>query len=199
MFTFTMPKTINKETLEALLATQPKSEIAKQFGITDKSVTRLIRQYGLPNPPYIQSEETKQRRALAVKAAHQRIPDLIERKVRGLKAHNEKIKGKHLEDVYPPEQAAQMKEHMRQLRLGKPLNRKPREGPKLCSVCGGMVETGTGKKQQSYCKACMSIYFKAYYQDRKQHYRELTNESRRRRQKEWGKYISELKSQPCKD
>lgn len=136
---------------------------------------------------------------MAVKAAHQRIPDLTMRKVRGLKVHSEKIKGKHLEDVYPPEQAARMKEHMSQVRRGKPVKRKPREGPKLCSICGESVELGKGKQQQSYCKACMSTYFKAYYQERKGHYKELTNESRRKRQKEWRAYLSELKSQPCKD
>ncbi len=194
-----MAKSIDKEELEALLATHTKPEIAGRFGITAKSVTRLIRQYGLPNPAYYQSEETKQRRAKAVKAAHQRIPDLTARKVRGFKAHNEKIKGNHWEDVYSPEQAARMKEHMSQVRRGKPVKRKPREGPKLCSICGESVEPGKGKQQQSYCKSCMSIYFKAYYQERKSHYRELTNESRRKRQKEWRDYLSELKRQPCKD
>ena len=84
-----MPKTIDRQTLEALLTSRTKTEIAEQYGITTKSVTRLIRQHGLPNPPYIQSEETKRLRVAAIKTAHRRDPDLIARKVKGSRKHNQ--------------------------------------------------------------------------------------------------------------
>ena len=194
-----MPKTIDKQTLEALLATSTKAEIAARFGITTKSVTRLVKQYGLPNVRPTQSEETRRRRAESVKAAHRRDPGLTVRKVKGLKAHHEKIQGKHWEDSYPPEKVSQMKLQASLSRRGKPVKRKPRETPKLCALCGSLVESGKGKKLQSYCKACMSIYFKAYYGQRKEHYKTLNNEGRRRRVAIWKDYLSELKSRACQD
>lgn len=193
-----MPKTIDRQTLEALLTSRTKAEIAEQYRITPKSVTRLIRQYGLPNPPYIQSEETKRLRAEAIKEAQQRDPELIERKVKGIRAHNQKVKGKQWEELYPAEQVMALKEQARQRMLGKVL-RKPGNGPKLCALCGAEVETGKGRKTQSYCKACMSSYFKEYYGQRQKHYLKVTNESRRRRQAEWRQLLEQLKSKPCCD
>ncbi|MBL8208572.1 MAG: hypothetical protein JNM09_30355 [Blastocatellia bacterium] len=193
-----MPKTIDRQTLEALLTSRTKYEIAKQYGITAKSVTRLIHQYGLPNPPYIQSEETKRLRAEALKATHQRDPDLIERKVKGFRAHNQKVKGKRWEELYSTEKVGALKEQARQRMLGKVL-RKPKEGPKFCVLCGAEIEKGKSRKTQSYCKACMSSYFKSYYGQRKEHYLKISNENRRRRQSDWRKVLEQLKSKPCTD
>ena len=194
-----MPKSVDKQTMEALLATNTKAEIAEQFGITAKSVTRLIRQYGLPNPPYVQSEETKRRRNEAVAAARRNDPGLVARQVKGFRERAEQAKGKRWEEIYSPEKAAEMKARCRQAHLGKKGNRKPKPGPKLCALCGALLELGEGKKLQSYCKACMSDYFKAYYSQRKEHYKEITNQNRRQRIAEWKKYLAELKGQPCKD
>lgn len=193
-----MPKTIDRQTLEALLTSHTKNEIAEQCGITSKSVTRLIRQYELPNPPYIQSEETKQLRAEAIKAAHQRDPELVERKVKGFRTHNQNVKGKRWEEIYSLEKTAALKEKAQQRMLGKVL-RKPRIGPKFCALCEGEVEEGNSQKTQSYCKACMSSYFKEYYGQRKDHYLKVTNENRRRRHSDWRRLIAELKSNPCYD
>lgn len=119
-----MPKTIERQTLEALLTSRAKNEIAEQNGIAAKSVTRLIRQYGLLNPPYIQSEETKRLRAEAIKAAHHRDPSLIKLKVKGIRTHQQKVKGKRWEEIYPSEKATALKEQARQRMLGNVL-RKP--------------------------------------------------------------------------
>ncbi len=194
-----MAKTIDKQTLEALLKTSTKTQIAEQFGITTKSVTRLIQQHGLPNPPYVQSEETRRLRVEAIQAARRQAPDLVERQVKGLRERAQLIKGKRLEDMYPPEQAAEIRRKASEARLGKPGHRKPREGPKLCSICGAPVEPGAGKKVQSYCKACMSVYFKDYYEQRKEHYRQITNENRRQRQALWRERFAQLKNCPCQD
>ncbi len=193
-----MPKTIDKHTLEALLTSCTKNEIAEQYGITSKSVTRLVRQYGLSNPLYIQSEETKQLRAEAIKAAHRRDPELIGRKVKGLRTHNQNVKGKRWEEIYTSEKTAALKEKAQQRMLGKVL-RKPREGIKFCALCQAKVEEGNSQKTQSYCKACMSSYFKEYYGQRKDHYLKVTNENRRRRHSDWRRQIAELKSKPCYD
>jgi hypothetical protein len=194
-----MPKTIDKQTLEVLLKISTKAEIAERFGITAKSVTRLIRQYGLPNPPYRQSDETKRLRVEAIQAARRQDPDLVERQIKGLRAHIRQIKGKRVEDVYPPDKATEIKQKAREARLGKPPNRKPREGPKFCSICGAPVKPGSGKKVQGYCKNCMSAYFKGYYEQRKEHYKQMNNESRRQRRVIWRDRLAQLKNRPCKD
>ncbi len=194
-----MAKTVDKQTLEALLKTSTKAQIAERFGITTKSVTRLIRQYGLPNPPYVQSDETKSLRVEAIQAARRQDPSLVERQVKGLRAHNRLIKGKRVEDVYPPDKAAAFRRKAREARIGKPPNRKPREGPKFCSICGAPVEPGNGKKVQGYCRNCMSAYFKGYYGQRKEHYKQLNNESRRQRRAIWRERLAQLKNRPCQD
>jgi hypothetical protein len=194
-----MAKTIDKQTLEALLKTCTKAQIAKRFGITTGSVTRLIRQYGLPNPPYVQSEETKRLRVEAIQAARRLDSSLVERQVKGLRAHTQSLKGKRLENVYPPDKAAEIRRKSKEARIGKPANRKPREGPKFCSSCGAPVEPVNGKKVQSYCRSCMSAYFKGYYEQRKEHYKQVTNENRRWRQAIWRERIAQLKNRPCKD
>jgi hypothetical protein len=194
-----MPETIDKQTLEALLKISTKAEIAERFGITAKSVTRLIRQYGLPNPGYVQSVETKRLRVEAIQAARRQDPSLIERQIKGLRAHNRLIKGNRVEDVYAPDKAAEIKRKAREARIGKPPNRKPREGPKFCSICGAPVEPGSGKKVQAYCKNCMSAYFKSYYDRRKEHYKQMNNESRRQRRAIWRERLAQLKNRPCKD
>lgn len=193
-----MPKTIDRQTLETLLTSRTKNEIAEQYGITAKSVTRLICQYGLPNPPYIQSEETKRLRVEAVKAAHHRDPELIERKVTGFRKYTQAVKGKRWEEVYSSEKVTELKAQARQRMLGN-IRRKPREGPKFCALCGAEIEKGKGQKTQSYCKACMSSYFKEYYGQRKERYLRVTNENRRRRQSDWRKQLEQLKSKPCCD
>src|SRR5262245_43122685 len=194
-----MAKSVDKRTLEALLKTSTKAKIAEKFGITAKSVTRLIRQYGLPNPPYVQSDETKRLRVEAIQAARRRDASLIERQVKGLRAHNQMVKGKRVEDVYPPDKAAEIRRKAREARIGKPPNRKPREGPKFCSICGASVEPGDGKKVQAYCRSCMSVYFKGYYEKRKEHYKQMNKESRRQRHAIWRKRLAQLKNRPCKD
>jgi hypothetical protein len=194
-----MPKTIDKKTLEALLNISTKAQIAQRFGITTKSVTRLIRQYGLPNPQYVQSDETKRLRVESIQAARRRDPSLVESQIKGLRAHNRLIKGKQVEEVYPPDKAEEIKRKAREARMGKPSNRKPREGPKFCSICGAPVEPGGGKKVQAYCKSCMSTYFKGYYGQRKEHYKQITNKNRRRRQAIWREYLAQLKNRACKD
>ena len=193
-----MPKTIDRQTLEALLTSRTKTDIAQQYGITTKSVTRLIRQYGLPNPPYIQSEETRRLRIEAIKAAHHPDPELIARKVKGIRKHNQEMKGKHWEEIYTPEKVAELQSQARQRMLGNVI-RKPREGQKFCVLCGAVVEKGKSKKNRSYCQSCMSSYFKDYYGERKEHYLKITNENRRRRQSDWGKQLEKLKSKPCCD
>lgn len=139
-----MPKTIDRQTLEALLTSHTKNDIAEQYGITAKSVTRLIRQYGLLNPPYTQSKETKRLRAEAIKAAHHRDPSLIERKVKGFRTHQQKVKGKRWEEIYLSEKATALKEQARQRMLGNVL-RKPGNDPKLCVCCKAEVEKGDSR------------------------------------------------------
>jgi hypothetical protein len=194
-----MAKTIDKQTLEALLRTSTKAQIAERLGITAKSVTRLIRQYGLPNPPYIQSDETKRLRVEAIQAARRRDPNLVERQVKGLREHHQLIKGKRVEDMYPPDKAAGIRRKAREARIGKPPNRKPRKGPKFCSSCGALVEPSSGKKVQGYCGSCMSAYFKGYYEQRKEHYKQMNNESRRVRHAIRRERLGQLKNRPCQD
>lgn len=111
-------KSIEKDVLSDLLLCKSKSDIASEFRITTKSVTRLILQYGLINPPYVQSVETKRLRAEAIKAAHRRDPALTERKTRGMKEHNQLAKGKTWEEMYSAEIASHMKEGCRKRMLG---------------------------------------------------------------------------------
>ncbi len=113
-----MPPTIDRDTLAVLLTQATKGEIAGRYGITVKSVSRLIHQYELPKPRYVQTEATRQLRADAIRRAHQRDPSIVARKIRGLRVFHQSIRGKHLEDVLPREQAARLREEMRQRTTG---------------------------------------------------------------------------------
>jgi len=98
-------KSCSREELESALAAGDKVSAAQRFSISVKSVDRLIRQWGLPRPAYVQSLETRKLRSEAIRATLANRPEARALQLRGLAETRAALKGRHLEDVYGSDRA----------------------------------------------------------------------------------------------
>jgi len=107
-------KTITKDKLQKLIKESTFFKVAENYNIHVQSVRRLMRQYHLSFPKYVQTQETRNKRGKSLREAHIRNPELGKFQTRKLVSR----KGKHFEELFGFKKAQKLKLQQRKRLLG---------------------------------------------------------------------------------
>jgi len=89
-----------------------RNQVAASMEIPLSSLNRYVKQFSLSPPKYVQTQETRRKRAESLVLARQQDPSLLDRQLKGFKVYADKRKGKTLEDLFSGKKAAAIKEKL---------------------------------------------------------------------------------------
>lgn len=102
---------ITKSELQAFFdQNMSKREVCVQANISMSTLNRRLEKWGITPPKYVQSEETKSKRAKAIKQAHKNDPSLIKRKTNKIVTISKANKGKTMDEIYGHAKSKAIKE-----------------------------------------------------------------------------------------
>lgn len=104
-----------------------KQEVSENLKIPYSSLSRYIREMGIEVPAYIQSEETRQKRSVSLKKAHELDPTLKDRQTKELNKRSKWILGKTFEEIHGNEKGSRLRILARKNRIGKLLSEETKE------------------------------------------------------------------------
>lgn len=89
-----------------------RNQVADSMEIPLSSLNRYVKQFSLSPPKYVQTQETRRKRAESLILARQQDPSLLDRQLKGFKVYADKRKGKTLEDLFSGEKASAIREKL---------------------------------------------------------------------------------------
>jgi transposase len=115
---------IDKEEINNLIENgNSVKEIAKKLNVSVSTIQRFLVSHNIKMPTYIQSNETKNKRSVALKEAHKKDLSLAIRKTEKVRERSKQIKNKTLIEIYGnKKKVQQILKKARLNRLGKKLS-----------------------------------------------------------------------------
>tara|TARA_Y100000034_G_scaffold133546_1_gene199276 strand:- start:2886 stop:3701 length:816 start_codon:yes stop_codon:yes gene_type:complete len=84
-------------------------QAAEKMSVSRMTMDRFCIKHKIERPKYVQSSETKDKRAEAIREAHKNDPTLTARKTKGIISRNKVNKGKTFDEIYDAKTAAKIK------------------------------------------------------------------------------------------